>query len=237
MTTTTCEPAVRRTRGTSRTRRARALGMLLIAAVLASGITTSNAAALARQQNTTVGITNALWQNLDVYWRWEFNRRGYAYTSPGGRYYNVGGSHYTTACGNSTAGWLDNAFYCTGDRSIHLDYQWGTKLAREFSIYRGYWGDYAFGGILAHEWGHHVQTLLGKSFAGDMGEYAADCLSGVFTAWAGHVGLLDASDVGEMRSWLYYRGTSAGHGTGPVRMQWFDYGRTARSLEGCLSRT
>lgn len=217
-------------------RRRSSMSLIITLALLMLGGVAVDVGALTPQQNSTVGITNVLWPNLDTYWRWEFSRRGRSYTKPKGYYYNYNGQHYTSTCGVHTSNWVNNAFYCTRDRSINIDYQWGTRLAGEMVVTRGYWGDYAFGGILAHEWGHHVASQFGKPLGTEGSELAADCLSGVFTAWAAQVGLLDASDADEMRSWLYYRGTSVGHSTGPTRLAWFDYGRSARSLEGCISR-
>ena len=56
-------------------------------------------------------------------------------------------------------------------------------------------GDYAPIAVLSHEWGHHIQTLLGvvgptrKDF-----ELQADCLMGAFTRYADEQALLDYGD-------------------------------------------
>jgi hypothetical protein len=89
---------------------------------------------------------------------------------------------------------VPNAFYCPFDRTIYLVPQFLVDLERQF-------GDYAPITVLSHEWGHHVQALLGiegptrKDF-----ELQADCLMGVFTRHADDQGLLDYGDFMEALS-------------------------------------
>ena len=87
-------------------------------------------------------------------------------------------------------------FYCPGDQQVYLDLQFFDEMARRFSAA----GDFAQAYVIAHEVGHHVQTLLGVSqqmqsarqrgakMEGDNGllvrqELQADCFAGV---WAYH---------------------------------------------------
>jgi predicted metalloprotease len=60
-----------------------------------------------------------------------------------------------TACGygSSAAG----PFYCPGDRRIYLDLGFVEELNN-----LGARGDFALAYVLAHEFGHHIQTLLGS---------------------------------------------------------------------------
>ncbi len=113
-----------------------------------------------------------------------------------------------SACGTASA--AVGPFYCPNDRQVYLDLSFFNELSRRF----GAPGDFAQAYVVAHEIGHHVQTLLGISEQvqrAGMGrskadvnalsvrqELQADCLAGVW----GHVAhsqrqLLEAGDLEE----------------------------------------
>ena len=100
---------------------------------------------------------------------------------------------------NSACGFANSAvgpFYCPGDQRVYIDLAFFRELEQRF----GAAGDFAQAYVIAHEIGHHVQTLLGVSakvnaarkrgerVEGATGllvrqELQADCLAGV---WAYH---------------------------------------------------
>ena len=111
-----------------------------------------------------------------------------------------------SACGMGQAAM--GPFYCPGDRQVYIDLSFYTELARRF----GAPGDFAQAYVLAHEIGHHVQTLLGierqvrelqRSQPAMRNEYSvamelqADCLAGVWGYSAAQEGLLEPGDVEE----------------------------------------
>ncbi|NRH26200.1 neutral zinc metallopeptidase [Pseudomonas sp. MS19] len=96
-----------------------------------------------------------------------------------------------SACGVASS--AVGPFYCPGDQQVYLDLDFFNELEQRFSAA----GDFAQAYVIAHEVGHHVQTLLGVSakidaarqrgqkMEGDNGllvrqELQADCLAGVW---------------------------------------------------------
>jgi predicted metalloprotease len=101
-----------------------------------------------------------------------------------------------TACGGGSA--QSGPFYCPADQKVYLDMSFFQELRDRF----GAPGDFAQAYVIAHEVGHHVQTLLGISPAGSNAssvhhELQADCLAGVWAHSAKQRGLLEAGDVQE----------------------------------------
>lgn len=113
-----------------------------------------------------------------------------------------------SACGTGQAAM--GPFYCPADNNIYIDLSFFDELSQRF----GAPGDFAQAYVLAHEVGHHVQTLLGisarnhaarqrasKAEANQLSvrqELQADCFAGV---WAHHANrsknILERGDVDE----------------------------------------
>ena len=111
-----------------------------------------------------------------------------------------------SACGLASA--AVGPFYCPSDHKLYLDLSFFRELAQRF----GAPGDFAQAYVVAHEVGHHVQTLLGiservhraqSSRGSDANalsvrmELQADCFAGVWGHHAAQRQLLDPGDVHE----------------------------------------
>ncbi|MBM7061460.1 neutral zinc metallopeptidase [Pseudomonas sp. UL073] len=139
-------------------------------------------------------------------WRAIFQQAGKQYQDPKLILFRGG---VNSACGFASS--ATGPFYCPGDRQVYLDLDFFREMAQRFSAA----GDFAQAYVIAHEVGHHVQTLLGISnrinaarqqgekMEGDNGllvrqELQADCLAGV---WAYHaqqrLNWLEPGDIDE----------------------------------------
>lgn len=137
-------------------------------------------------------------------------------------------------------------FYCPADHRVYLDVGFFADLEREFQAP----GDFAAAYVIAHEVGHHVQTLLGVSAQVDAQrrrvseveanalsvrqELQADCFAGI---WAHHAQkerqLLEAGDVEEGLRAAAAIGddTLQRRGRGHVVPESFTHGSSAQRVE------
>lgn len=123
--------------------------------------------------------------DLDAYWRDVFARAGVPYRSPQVRRFEEA---IYTACGPIDP--LTGPNYCPRDETIYLTFSAFPLIGIDTSVV------YNLLAIAAHEWGHHIQHLLGVLPQGSSAfELQADCLGGAFTKHAGELGRLDPGDV------------------------------------------
>lgn len=98
--------------------------------------------------SVVLGDTEEVWAKI-------FSENGMTYENP--KLVLFRGS-VTTACGGASA--ASGPFYCPSDQKVYMDLAFFQELETRFGT-KG--GDFAIAYVIAHEIGHHVQTLLGTS--------------------------------------------------------------------------
>jgi predicted metalloprotease len=144
---------------------------------------------------------------------------------------------------------------CPGDQKLYLDFAFFDELKNEFRAP----GDFAQAYVIAHEFGHHIQNLLGTmdrvQSAGENNrlsvalELQADCYAGVWGYYAQQKGQVEAGDAEEAiraaaavgddmiqkRTQGYVVPDSFTHGSAQQRMQWFAKGMQSGDMRQCQS--
>ena len=155
-------------------------------------------------------------------WAAIFAKSGQQFEKPGLRFFNANGQ---SGCGAAQAAM--GPFYCPTDHDIYLDTSFFDELANRF----GAKGDFAQDYVIAHEFGHHIQNLLGTSdkvsqvqrssgktegnAASVRLELQADCYAGVWAAQN-----RDRMDPGDLEE-----GLTAAHAIGDDTLQQEAQGR------------
>ncbi|QSP94596.1 neutral zinc metallopeptidase [Marinobacter salinisoli] len=99
-------------------------------------------------------FTSVVLADTEDTWKAIFAERGADYREPTLVLFT---GQVQSACGFASA--AVGPFYCPGDEKVYIDLTFFDDLARRF----GAPGDFAQAYVLAHEVGHHVQTVLGIS--------------------------------------------------------------------------
>jgi uncharacterized protein len=124
--------------------------------------------------------------SIQAFWGDAFQNSGRDYQEAQTTFFS--GSVQTGGCGGASS--AAGPFYCPADREVYIDLNFFSELRNRFGATGG---PFVEGYVLAHEYGHHVQNLLGTSARVQPGEgpksgsvrleLQADCYAGV---WANH---------------------------------------------------
>jgi predicted metalloprotease len=126
--------------------------------------------------------------DIDAWYAGQFANAGLGYSSPNLAAVN---GETGTACGPVDPTILGPAAYCPLDATVYVAPVWEQVYSQEEWIT-----------ILAHEWGHHAQMLVGFSgYPTDESELQADCLAGAYVA--------DAEARGAVPAGTFTRGMGA----------------------------
>ncbi len=159
------------------------------------------------QEQRVAEFVSVVLADTEDTWSQIFQQSGYQYRPPKLVLYT---DMTPTACGTGQA--ASGPFYCPGDQKVYLDLGFLNELQR-----MGAKGDFSVAYVLAHEIGHHIQTITGtsqkvrqmQSRASKAQsnaiqvrmELQADCYAGV---WANHTQqrtqFLDRGDIEEALS-------------------------------------
>ena len=157
------------------------------------------------EEKTLAAMVGVVLADTEDVWNALFSSMGKRYEEP--KLVLFSGS-VRSACGFAQSAM--GPFYCPGDHKVYIDLAFYREMRTKFNAP----GDFAQAYVIAHEVGHHVQTLLGISAKVRQArrnaskkqanaiqvrmELQADCLAGV---WAYHAdkakGILERGDIEE----------------------------------------
>jgi uncharacterized protein len=195
-----------------------------------------------------------VFDDAEALWKREFQRAGVTYRPAR---LTIFSRQVHTACGTQPAN--VGPFYCPASFGVYLDPTFFEALSRSVGVHIG---DFAQAYVVAHELGHHVQTLLGithQKAAADVQDPAganarsvrfelqADCLAGVWMHSVYQRGQLTDADLDEALTAAtvvgddFARNAAGGsrppeewtHGSAAQRRQWLKTGFQEGTPESC----
>ena len=172
--------------------------------------------------NDTQGqFINTVTVDVQTFWEQEFAAASRTYPTTVTVIFENGTQ---TGCGVASS--ATGPFYCPADKKVYLDPGFFDELASRF----GAPGDFAQAYVIAHEYGHHVQDVLGtmdqvqqqqtSSNANELSirlELQADCLAGMWAHWVS--ANPDESDVESITDADVRDGLNAAAAVGDDRIQ------------------
>lgn len=206
-----------------------------------------------KEEQELAQFTSVVLAETEKVWTGLFRKEGMTYEYPKLVLYT---NSVKSACGFT--GSSTGPFYCPGDRKVYIDLSFFSELRDKFKAP----GDFAMAYVIAHEVGHHVQTLLGindkiNSYRNRLTEkefnkylvrleLQADYFAGVWAHYAESMNLLEkgdleealnaASSVGDDRiqknSQGYVVPDAFTHGTSEQRRKWFQKGFNTGNMNG-----
>lgn len=218
-----------------------------------SGGQTAAPAQTTAQEDEAAEFVSVVLADTERIWTEIFEENGLEYTEPTLVLYT---GQVDSACG--TAGASVGPFYCPGDYKLYIDLSFYTELSTKYNAP----GDFAMAYVVAHEVGHHVQTLLGTTdkvmplrqrlSEEEFNKYLvrfelqADYFSGVWAHHAEGLGYLEEGDIDEAlaaaaavgddtlqkRAQGYVVEESFTHGTSEQRKSWFNKGYENGTIQG-----
>jgi predicted metalloprotease len=132
----------------------RMLGVDVLSLLAGGGATTTGEYQASPQEEELKEFLAVILGQTEEVWGQVFAQNGQRYVEPTLILFS---GAVNSACGRASA--AVGPFYCPGDQQVYIDMSFFRDLAQR----HGAPGDFAQAYVLAHEVGHHVQTLTGTS--------------------------------------------------------------------------